>query len=100
MAYGVPVVLDKWQGKQDLLVVMLDDFDVILGLDFLKKAKIALMPHLDRILLANEVCPCFIPCYKAVVVESRKEGSILVFYHYDQQGLEEGWGGVLGSNCD
>jgi len=43
MAYGVPVVLDKWQGKQDLLVVMLDDFDVILGLDFLKKAKIALM---------------------------------------------------------
>ncbi|XP_061956833.1 uncharacterized protein LOC133678522 [Populus nigra] len=54
MAYGVPVVLDKWHGKQDLLVVTLDDFDVILGLDFLKKAKIALMPHLDGILLAND----------------------------------------------
>ena len=53
MAYGVSVVLDKWQGKQDLLVVTLDDFDVILGLDFLRKAKIALMPHLNGILLAN-----------------------------------------------
>ena len=78
MAYGVPVVLDKWHGKQDLLVVTLDDFDVILGLDFLKKAKIALMPHLDGILLANEVCPCFVPCHKAVLAESRKEGSSLV----------------------
>jgi len=78
MAYGVLVVLDKWQGKQDLLVVTLDDFDVILGLDFLKKAKIALIPHLNGILLANEVCPYFVPCYKAVVAESRKEGSSLV----------------------
>jgi hypothetical protein len=90
MAYGVPVVLDKWQGKQDLLVVMLDDFDVILGLDFLKKAKIALMPHLDRILLANEVCPCFVPCYKAVVVESRKEGSILVSAIVISKALKKG----------
>nr|TKR74271.1 hypothetical protein D5086_0000296720 [Populus alba] len=74
MAYGVSVVLDKWQGKQDLFVVTLDDFDVILGLDFLKKAKIALMPHLNGILLANELCPC----HKALMAESRKEGSSLV----------------------
>jgi hypothetical protein len=70
MAYSVPVVLDKCQGKHDLLVVTFDDFDVILGLDFLNRAKIALMPHLDGILLANELCPYFVPCHKAVVAES------------------------------
>ena len=59
MAYGVPVVLDKWQVKQDLLAVTLDDFNVILGLDFFKKARIALMPHMNGILLMNELCPCF-----------------------------------------
>jgi hypothetical protein len=53
-------------------------FDVILGLNFLKRAKIALMPYLDGILLANKLCPYFVPCHKAVVVESRKEVSNLV----------------------
>jgi len=72
------VVLDKWQGKQELLVVTLDDFDIILGLDFLKRAKIVLMPHLDSILHANKLCPYFIPCHKVVVAESRKEGNSLV----------------------
>jgi hypothetical protein len=75
MAYGMLVVLGKWQGKQDLLV---PTFDVILGLNFLKRAKIALIPYLDGILLANELCPYFVPCHKAVVVESRKEVSNLV----------------------
>ena len=78
MAYSVPMVLDKWQGKQDLLVVTLDNFDIILGLDFLKRAKIVLMPHLDRILLANELCSYFVPCHKVMVVESQKDGSSLV----------------------
>ena len=38
----------------------LDNFDIIFGLDFLKRAKIVLIPHLDGILLANELCPYFV----------------------------------------
>ena len=51
-------------------MVTLDDFDVFLGLNFLKKVKIVLMPHQDGILVVNELCPCFVPCHKAVVAES------------------------------
>ena len=40
IAYRVLLVREKWKGRHDLLVVMLDNFDVILGLDFLKKAMI------------------------------------------------------------
>jgi hypothetical protein len=35
MSYDVPITLDQWRGKQDVLVVNLDDYDIILGLDFL-----------------------------------------------------------------
>nr|TKS06540.1 hypothetical protein D5086_0000121780 [Populus alba] len=64
--------MEKWQGKHDLLVVTLDDFDLILGLDFLKKAKIALMLYLGGILIVSETCYSFVPCYKNSMIESKK----------------------------
>ena len=56
----------------------LDNFDVIIGLNFLKKAKIDLMFHLDGILLVNELDPSFVPCHKVVVNESRKESNLVL----------------------
>jgi hypothetical protein len=67
-----------------------DDFNIILDFDFLKRAKIALIPHLDCILLVNELCPCFVPCHKAVVAESRKEGSSLVLAITINKALKKG----------
>lgn len=43
------------------MIVMLDDFDIILGNDFFGKAKIALMPHLGGVLIWDEIKPCFAP---------------------------------------
>lgn len=54
-------------------MVTLGNFDVILGLNFLKKIKIMLMPHLDGILLMNELGLYFVPCHKAMVAESKKK---------------------------
>jgi hypothetical protein len=34
MAYSMLIVLDQWKGTKDLLVVNLDDFDIILNMDF------------------------------------------------------------------
>ena len=36
-AWGVPVRLGKWKGKVDFLVVDIDDEDVVLGMEFLRK---------------------------------------------------------------
>jgi hypothetical protein len=51
---------------------------VILGLDFLKKAKIMLMLYLGGILIASETCPIFVPYYKTLVAESKKDSNNMI----------------------
>jgi len=48
----------------------LDDFKVILGNNFLKKAKISMMPHHGRILISDEKFPCFV---KAIPFDKQQE---------------------------
>ena len=44
----------------DFLNVHLDDFDFILGNDFFQRAKVALLLHLNRLLIMDEKQPCFV----------------------------------------
>jgi hypothetical protein len=78
MSYDVPITLDQWRGKQDVLVVNLDDYDIILGLDFLRKAKIVLMPYLNGVMIASEGCPCFVPCCNVAAAKVVKGGKGLI----------------------
>ena len=50
----------SWQGKCELMAVSLDDFDVILGNDFLVAAKVAVMPHLGGLFIADAGSPSFV----------------------------------------
>ena len=52
MSYDMPIMLDKWRSKQDVLVVNLDDYNIIFGLDSLRKNKIVLMSYLNRVMIA------------------------------------------------
>lgn len=63
MSYDVSITLDHWRGKQDVLVVNLNNYNIILGLDFLKKSKIILMSYLNGVMIASEGCLCFVPYY-------------------------------------
>ena len=47
-----------WKSTIDFLSVPLDDFDFILGNDFFQRAKVALLPHLNRLLIMDEKQPC------------------------------------------
>jgi hypothetical protein len=78
MSYDVPIMLDQWRGKQDVLVVSLDDYDIILGLDFLRKAKVVLMPYLNGMMIASEGCPCFVPCCNIAAANVVKRGKSVV----------------------
>ena len=40
----VPFKLGTWTGEMDLVMVRMDDFDVVLGMDFLQEHKVILMP--------------------------------------------------------
>ncbi|KAJ8644515.1 hypothetical protein MRB53_006263 [Persea americana] len=60
MANDVTLRLGEWSGLCNFIVVPLDDFTVILGIDFLIKENVAIMPLLEGISIGDEYCPCFI----------------------------------------
>lgn len=43
-----------WTGQCDLVTTILDNFDIILGLDFLSQAKAVPMPHLRGVLIQDK----------------------------------------------
>lgn len=50
----------SWSGKIDLLAISMDDYDLVLGNKFFKKAKVFVAPHLGGVMINDEVCPCFV----------------------------------------
>ncbi|GAV75623.1 Asp_protease_2 domain-containing protein [Cephalotus follicularis] len=54
MAHSVKISMGDWDGKINLMVVPLDDFDLILGNEFFISEKIFIMPHLCGLLITNE----------------------------------------------
>ena len=47
------------KGMINFLSVPLDDFDFILGSGLFQRAKVALLPHLNGLLIMDEKKPCF-----------------------------------------
>ncbi|KAL3527885.1 hypothetical protein ACH5RR_012541 [Cinchona calisaya] len=50
----VELTLGPWSGKCSLMVVPLDDFDLILGKEFMATSKIFPIPNLDGIMIDDE----------------------------------------------
>ncbi|RVW70978.1 putative disease resistance RPP13-like protein 1 [Vitis vinifera] len=59
VAKNVLMQIGDWKGTCNLLCVPLDDFDLILGVDFLLRANVALIPHLGGLMVLEEKQPCF-----------------------------------------
>jgi hypothetical protein len=76
MTGNVALRIGDWNGQVDLMVYPLDDFELILGNEFFVAAKVAVMPHLGGILIADEKRPCFVPrCSKAEKGKRAREGT-------------------------
>ena len=73
MSYIVPVCMGNWIGKADMLVIRLDDFDLILGIEFMRKNQIVPIPHLDGAMVMQESSPCFVPCVHPFGKEEKKK---------------------------
>ena len=65
IAKNVPMQVGDWKGTCNLLCVPLDDFDLIIGVDFLLKAKVALIPRLGGLVVLKERQPCFVQALRA-----------------------------------
>ncbi|KAK4380950.1 RNA-directed DNA polymerase [Sesamum angolense] len=56
----VELKVNAWTGKCNLMVVPLDDFDVILGMDFLLLANTMVIPYLNGLFIADQNSTCFV----------------------------------------
>ena len=65
VAKNVPMQMGDWKGTCSLLCVPLDDFYLILGVDFLLRAKVALIPHLSGLMVLEEKQSCFVKALRA-----------------------------------
>ena len=65
VAKNVPMQIGDWKGTCSLLCVPLDDFDLILDVDFLLRAKVALIPHVGGLMVLEEKQPCFVKALRA-----------------------------------
>ncbi|XP_070005929.1 uncharacterized protein [Nicotiana sylvestris] len=60
----VPVKLGPYEGKFNVRVVIIDDFELIVGLEFLRQTNTMPVPYADMLLMmgTNGTKPCIIPC--------------------------------------
>ncbi|KAL0378712.1 UNVERIFIED_CONTAM: hypothetical protein Sradi_3176700 [Sesamum radiatum] len=60
VAKSVLIKVGLFEGKTNLSVVVMDDFKLILGLDFLRDTRTAVLPHVDSLMMMGAK-PCVIP---------------------------------------
>jgi hypothetical protein len=59
-ASDMSFTVGSWVGKCNFTTVSLDDFDVILGVDFFLSVEVSVMPHLGGILICDDKSPSFV----------------------------------------
>ena len=52
--------IGDWEKECNFMVIPLDDFDLILGIEFLVNSKATMMPYLYGLNIIDEGCPCFV----------------------------------------
>ncbi|KAL5838445.1 hypothetical protein ACOSQ3_015614 [Xanthoceras sorbifolium] len=60
MVRGVRISMGNWNGTIDLTVAPMDDFEVVLGMDFLEQVKVVPLPFLRSVAMLEDT-PCIIP---------------------------------------
>ncbi|KAL0434685.1 UNVERIFIED_CONTAM: Retrovirus-related Pol polyprotein from transposon gypsy [Sesamum radiatum] len=60
VAKAVLIKVGPFEGKTNLSVVVMDDFKLIIGLDFLRDTSTAVFPHVDSLMMMGAK-PCVIP---------------------------------------
>ncbi|XP_015941749.1 uncharacterized protein LOC107467224 [Arachis duranensis] len=61
VAKKVEMTLGSWKGLVDFSVAPMDDFKIVIGLDFQRKENIIPMPYYDVICIMEKGSPCMVP---------------------------------------
>ena len=61
LAKGVPIEIGMWSRGTNMMAVLLEDFQVILGMEFMHTTKLVPMPFLNSLYLMGGDDPCVVP---------------------------------------
>ncbi|RVW16210.1 Transposon Ty3-I Gag-Pol polyprotein [Vitis vinifera] len=61
VARRVAMHISSWEGRVDFTVAPMDDFKMVLGMDFLQKVKAVPLPFLRIMAILEEEKPCMVP---------------------------------------
>ena len=61
VARGVAMHIGSWEGRVDVTIALMDDFKMVLGMDFLRKVKVVPLPFLRSMAILEEEKPCMVP---------------------------------------
>ena len=67
MARHVNIKIGEWVGRADILVVEMDDYDIVLGLEFLEEQLDAVIIPRSDTLLIQEGRPCTVPIHRGAI---------------------------------
>ena len=61
VARRVVMHISSWEGRVDFIVAPMDDFKMVLGMDFLQKVKAMPLPFLHSMTILKEKKSCMVP---------------------------------------
>ncbi|KAG6507716.1 hypothetical protein ZIOFF_033067 [Zingiber officinale] len=84
------VAADAVVGKTNMMVIPFEDFQIIMGLNFLRKTKIVSMSHLEGVMVMQESNPYFVPGMHPYG-KGQKKGKMGIIYAMSlEKGLKRG----------
>ncbi|PKI50610.1 hypothetical protein CRG98_028997, partial [Punica granatum] len=66
VAKDVDIRIGQWSGKKTIEVIPLDDYDFVIGMDFLDRIDALLVPFADCICVLDAKCQCVVPVKRSM----------------------------------
>ncbi|GMI83616.1 hypothetical protein HRI_002030900 [Hibiscus trionum] len=76
VAKRVEIQLGSWKGREDIKVIPLDGYDLVIGLSFLDKINALLLPFADVFVVLDRAQQCLVPVSRDVGIQSKMLSSI------------------------
>ena len=73
VARGVTMKIGPWEGKIDFTVAPMDEFKIVIGMDFFRQVKAVPIPFLRSMAILEEEAPCMVP----TITESKAKTPML-----------------------
>ncbi|XP_068649107.1 uncharacterized protein [Aristolochia californica] len=96
VAKVVSASIGEWGGKLNFTIVPMDDFKVIIGMDFLTTCEAFILPSLGVVGILDEGGACMINGFKTNVIDNVKSISALQL----KRGLKQGYSTYLAVFCE